>query len=471
MAPTPASSSSKKRKADKVTKSGASPSSTSKKKLSSIRVEVSPNNPEYDPVVVSFPRGNPGSDDPPRFTCSQLKANSSRGRRITGEDDSCTYSASAAGRGHDGRLTKMYVCIYDKKKKALKVVPSAEKGTVFALEQTVKGYTPNVANGGLLFGSGQTQQDGEKVMSASDRNNMLVESFGSKKKQKVMASRAANKVNINSVVGAGDGMMRSVEMQKGISTENKKGMNEGSKMVNPTDMAYEEARQKMLPPYDINANEPSKVYNAESIAGTIAWVSITRFVNSALAKKSEGDKEMEWIDSLLGTKGYRPPSIVTLLKSIDPSKKSSQYRMKVTYLLFSTLRFHKRLQRRGIIEGASVDDCVSGLHITHEVGLRLFELFTTQVEGKEGGGYSISKQQKDKLHSYILILYVIAGGKDMKVASINQLCKDMNNLDTKSASLLMREAGFLVKKSASGDVGASLSVPITFPPPRRGKKT
>ena len=238
----------KKRKADKVS-SSSSPTkkktASSKKKSrttsQSVSVEVTPNNPDYDPVVVSFPRGVPSSildaesssSDAPRFTCSKLKASSSRGRRINGEDDNCTYTASAAGRGHDGRLTKMYVCVYDKKKKTLKLVPSAEKGTVFALEQAVKEYTPNVANESMLVGSGNAPdgESGSKVMSASDRVQLLVESFGSKKKQKVMASRASNKVNIHSVVGTGDVMMRSVRKQDGISAENKKGMEEGSKMV------------------------------------------------------------------------------------------------------------------------------------------------------------------------------------------------------------------------------------------------
>jgi len=41
-------------------------------------------------------------------------------------------------------------------------------------------------------------------ISASDRVKMLVDSFGSKKKQKVMDSRAANKVNVHSVVGGGN---------------------------------------------------------------------------------------------------------------------------------------------------------------------------------------------------------------------------------------------------------------------------
>ena len=183
----------------------------------SIKVKVAPSNPEYDPVVVSFPRGIPSSiadEDsnatPPTFTYSKFKEGSSRGRRINGEDDHCTYSAAAAGRGHDGRLSKTYVCIFDKKKNTLKLVPSAEKGTVFALDQSVKEYSPAVANENSTMGG----QDSN--ISASDRVKMLVDSFGSKKKQKVMDSRAANKVNVHSVVGGGNFVPENV---KGSATK------------------------------------------------------------------------------------------------------------------------------------------------------------------------------------------------------------------------------------------------------------
>mmetsp|Transcript_27643 Transcript_27643/g.47085 ORF Transcript_27643/g.47085 Transcript_27643/m.47085 type:complete len:479 (-) Transcript_27643:411-1847(-) len=474
------STSPKKRKASDRATSSPNKSSPSPKKsrTTSIRVEVSPNNPDYDPVVVSFPRGVPSSvlndnstnqSDPPRFTCTKLKASSSRGRRISGEDDNCTYTASATGRGHDGRLTKTYVCVYDKKKKTLKLVPSAEKGTVFALEQAVKSYTPNVAHGSMLVG-GQTQGgDAAKVISASDRVQMLVESFGSKKKQKVMASKAANKVNVHSVVGAGDVMMQSVVKQEGISIENKKGMEEGSKMVNPNDVAYEQARKMMLPPYDIDADTPYKVYNAQAIAGTLAWDKTSRIVDKVLAKLSDGI-ESDWVTALLGKKGFRPSSLIDLLKSIDPTKKGSLFRIKVGFFLALALKFYSKIQRKGVVEGASLDDCISQLFIPHEVGARLFELFASPMNGNEEGGYVASRQQKNKMQCYILILYMIASGKTMKVSSIDQLCRDMK-LDMREASLLLREAGFTVKKTGAGDMGVSLSVPLKFPPPKRGKKT
>lgn len=204
-----------------------------------IKVEVTPIDPSHDPVVVSFPRGVPPSilshDKSsnsntsllPHFTLSKLKSSSDRGRRITGSDDTCTYTATSSGRGHDGRLTKLYVAVLNKTTKTLKLIPTAERGNTFALDQTVKAYKPNVSSESMAIGGLN-----DSKVSASDRVNMLVESFGSKKKQKVMASRAANVVNINKVVGAGNAMMDSVVGQKGvISEENRKMLMDGSKAV------------------------------------------------------------------------------------------------------------------------------------------------------------------------------------------------------------------------------------------------
>ena len=215
---------------------------TKKAASSKVKVEVATNNLDFDPVVVSFPRGVPnsiasstslgddddgGGDDaepPLRFLRSKPKSSSSRGTLITGEDDHCTYTASASGRGHDGRLTKAYVCVYDKKAGTLRLVQSAERGTIFALDQCAKEYTPKINGaGGEETGTRSTQ----------DQLQLLVDSFGSRKKQKVMNSRASNQVNIHSVVGTGGVMMDSVKNQEGISHDNRKTILEaGGKKVN-----------------------------------------------------------------------------------------------------------------------------------------------------------------------------------------------------------------------------------------------
>lgn len=69
----------------------------------------------------------------------------------------------------------------------------------------MKEYSPAVAN------DNSTAMGGDSNISAADRVQMLVSSFGSKKKQKVMDSRAANKVNVHSVVGGGNFLPENVK--------------------------------------------------------------------------------------------------------------------------------------------------------------------------------------------------------------------------------------------------------------------
>ncbi|KAL7552089.1 hypothetical protein ACHAWF_015305 [Thalassiosira exigua] len=239
------------------------------------------------------------------------------------DGSSCAYSASAAGRGHDGRLTKAYVCVYDRRAKTLQLIPTAERGMVFALEQAAREYVPAVgADGGG-------------------------------------ASTAA--------------------------------------------------------------------------------------ANAA---------------------------------SIDPSAKGSEYRIKVAFFLFALVKFKRRVSPRGAIPGETADDCVAKMHVPHEAGVRMLELFATPAEGggaadggEEGvGGYICTRQQRSKLACHMLVLYAIASGREMKVPSLNQFCADAK-LNLKEATLVMREAGFAVRKVGAGDASASLSVPLKFPPPRRGKRT
>ena len=119
------------------------------------------------------------------------------------------------------------MCVFDKRRGTLRLVPTAERGSIFALEQRTKEYDGRHGSGIGENDMTTTTAVGGGSISASDRMQMLVDSFGSRKKQKVMNSRASNRVNIHSVVGTGEVMMESVAGQEGISRENKRGMMEG----------------------------------------------------------------------------------------------------------------------------------------------------------------------------------------------------------------------------------------------------
>jgi A49-like RNA polymerase I associated factor. len=179
-----------------------------------------------DPIVVSFPSGLPlslsdlpedergeqasssSSSNPPTFTWAAARKASSKGRILYGTDDTCTYTAMNDGRGHDGRLTKLYIAIYHKPTNTVKFMPSSEKGTIFAMNQMVTNYEDAKS---LDF----------RNLSMNERRRMVFETFGSNKKKKVLRSQDANVVEMRSVVGAGGGMMKAIKTQidQGIISE------------------------------------------------------------------------------------------------------------------------------------------------------------------------------------------------------------------------------------------------------------
>jgi len=368
----------------------------------------------------------------------------------------------------------------NKTKKTMTFVPTAEGKRIFALEQHVKAYKPDVtAAASIAMGGTSNGDDNSNLPTAKDRVNMLVESFGSKKKQKVMASRKANVVNINKVVGAGDVMMESVVGQKGaISEKNREMLLDGSKVVDTVDAALLQARRNVMPPFDEKATEPSSVFSPQLMAESNAWAQISRIVDKVIKSAQEESTDStstEWITNLLGRGGkskktYIPDSISELLHNLDPiHKKSHHSQVKTVFFLFLLMRFQHKISNRKRING-DYNECLRQTRTPAEVGARLLELFMTPMESGGESGYACTSVHLDKLHTYILVLYVIASGKDMKVSSVNQLLKDIK-LDEKRGAMIYREAGFTVKKSGSGDVGVSLSVPLTFPPPKRGKRS
>jgi hypothetical protein len=286
-----------------------------------------------------------------------------------------------------------------------------------------------------------------------------------------MASRAANVVNINKVVGAGNAMMESVVGQKGtISEANREMMLDGSKVVNAVEKALSRSREEILPPFDINADTPSKVFNAQVIGGS-GWVQISRIADKTIKSAQESGDTSEWADNLLGKgkhKTFIPQSIDDLFVPLDPfNKKGHIYRAKTAFFLYFIMRFHHKVASKRKFLGDH-NECVQQTRCPAEVGSRLLELFMTPMEGGETG-YILSARQAEKLNCYMLVLYVIASGNDMKASSVNQFLKDIK-MDEKRAMLVYREAGFTVAKKSKGDIEVSLKVPLTFPPPKRGKK-
>lgn len=158
----------------------------------------------------------------------------------------------------------------------------------------------------------------------------------------------------------------------------------------------------------------------------------------------------------------------TLLNNIlNPDKKGAKYQIKTIVLLNHLINFHNKCTKT-FLSGSS-EELAKYLGLPFDVCNRFLDQFTTPMHDGSTAGYAITKQLKDRRIVHILILYLLAHGREMKVGSINKVCEDIK-LELKDAANFVREAGCKCTKGITGLLSVSLSVPLAFPPPKRSKK-
>lgn len=450
----------KKRKAE-----ASSPS----KQSGSIKIQVDSSAPADNPIVVSFPGGlpdglhthAPSSAALPEFQWEKLNKKSSSGRKVVGKDKHCTYTSSAAGLGFDDRRTKLCVGVYDKKSGTVVIREAASRGTVFSLQQSIPSYLEE--NGPIQFKAGQN------LLTYS---NQVFEDFGSAKKRKVLKSQAANRVEINNVVGAGEGsaVMNQVIQGEAMSESNRKAVaetqadEEGTSALGSAskaiEAAHEAARRKFLPTYDENAIKPHKVYSARDIAGEEAW---SKVYNKVHASMHDDDPAESIIGSLLESDWH--PSVLKLVKEINVDSDDCKDRYTCAILTNHVIRFYSMNHKRRTIPPVNLTKAkYFGLPV--EVAAQWIKLFTTSVSGSDGKiAHVMSKQDKDKSVVHALLFYMMAHGIAMKVPSLKPIAEDLK-VPVNDCAQMLRLAGCQVTKKGTA-MSAVLKTPLTFPPPRR----
>jgi len=424
-------------------------------------------------------------------------------RILKGLDSTNKYTSYASGSLHDGRKTKFFVGIYHKPSGRLVLHESSERGTVHALTQSVTKYEGDV--------SLDTQQ-----LSLTERRQLLFESFGSVKKQRALRSQRANVVEMKSVVGVGDSMMSSVKSSFANSSEsNIKAMEKVKKMkeeemdaekisdgknnkdmknttpgikLNPAvDEAYNLARRKFLPPFNENADEPYKIYDAKRTVGEELWGWISRFMdfnihnfpstwkteifNTTSKDKKEGD-ELQEEDK--GTSKFVPKMTLKEFEATkqilatlpdDITNRNSKTALKTIILLHYLLNFHKQVSSNKFLRGTP-HELSRQWSMPLPIVEKFLSLFCCSSSMGNKSGYASTKQLLDKRLAYILILYMLPHGTKMKVGNVNQLCDDLK-ITTREASNYYRQSGCTCLKKSGGILSVSLKAPLTFPPPPR----
>lgn len=411
-----------------------------------------------NPVVVAFPCGVPESatsTNPPstpslKFVWQKLNDTSKSGRRVVGFDLNCLYMATAKGMGYDDRQTKLVVGVYNKKRKTVTLHEAASRGTVFTLQQSVPSYMEQ--NQHVETGQGATEAVKPNVY----------EDFGSSKKRRVLKSQAANRVDIDNVVGAGDGSAMVHQMMKGqgMSESNRAAIEEDrrndSTQKSASEKALEAGRLQIIPPYDEHAVKPDKVYDAKQIAGNKAWKRIFDKAYACLHKENPIDTvvesifERDWQESVLKS-----------VKEVNPEAEDAVFRVSCFIIANWMIKFYRVNSKMRAFEG--VDETKSHFFgMPTELAARCFELFTTSVPNAGNAGkrmFTMTKQNKDKIVTHLLLMYMMA--QHMKIPKIGPVAKALK-LPAGTCAQFLKHAGCRVTKSGA-DMAAVLKTPLEFP--------
>jgi hypothetical protein len=413
-----------------------------------------------NPIIVSFPGGLPESVEnksvkPPRFLWQKSDANTKRGRRVVGFDRHCLYSASARGLLFDDRRTKICVGIYDKKRGTVALHEGATNGTVFALQQSVPTYIDK--NG----------QVGTDPSSNADRPNIF-EDFGSQKKRRVLKSQAANRVDVNHVIGAGSdsAVVNQIMHGQSMSNSNRQAIEDGkdadAERKTANEVALEEARKQLLPEYNKKAKEPSRVYSAKSIAGEKAWSRIHRKVTACLHQDDPIDAvvqsvfEKDWY-------GF----VIKLVKEVNPDANNCAFRISCAIAVNWMVKYYLMYKSKRSIPAVE-ESKGSHFGIPIEVVSRCLELFATELPpkfdsegGKKAPAYVMSKQNKDRMVVHILLLFMIASGSSMKIMDIRSIAETLK-VPLNDCSTFLKYAGCTITREGN-NLSAMLKTPLTFP--------
>ena len=474
MSPSPAK---KKRTPSSAAKKSKASSSSSSSSLpsKSVRLEVAESDPAKSPIVVSFPGGFPqaiASDDNtsstavPKFYWQRLSEKSKNGRRVVGNDRNCTFEAHAKGLMYDDRRTKLCVGVYDKKRGVVTIHEAASKGTVFSLRQSVPSYNQN--------GGGHV----ESVRGDLTKRAQVFEDFGSSKKRKVLKSQAANQVDIDNVVGAGDGsaIVHNMMSGKGMSESNKEAIEESRRAnadsteqrQSATERALHEARKKLLPEYDENAVEPNKVYDPRNMLGDESWTRVHKKVFAIISQNQDDNDEL--IDAMIDSihEKDRVDFVIRGIRSINPSSKDSARRFTCALLTHYMIRFYKENQRRRSFKGP---DMSKSFHygVPIEVAEKCFEKFATSSTGPNGKAqYVMTKADKERTIVHILLMFMhVQNSGEMKIIDMKRVADELK-LPFQECGQLLSYAGCKITRKKDTTIIATLATPLVFPSMTKG---
>lgn len=439
------------------------------------------------PVLVNFPHGEPRHPESLAIRCRATDSKGGQRRRrlrIAGETAHIAYSAEQPAVARKTAARYM-VGVY--KKSAQEVVLYPVEALV-ALSQNVRNRN---AQGELeeSLASPDKEKEVERGLNEgeeaaeytgyADRRKSLVQTFGTKKKQRVMQSQEENRINARGVVGMnalGSFLTDSLkEVQQEMSTQ----------AMTPA----EASRAALLPPFDPHARAVERVYRPrQMLGGDEVWDSIARELEAileeaagragegleggssgeglggyeALAREAIVDKFQPWPPLVLELIERAPMPTPTIVKrtswvggeAVGGERDLRQEHMCQLLLLrhlFELYRLPPSL--RGGAKGLSsalglgdVDRTVAMVLLEH-----FFETEGGRGTGAEGGSYGQEGRQvrhtrtkalTDKLLLHMLVLCLVVSGFRTSATRVAEALR----MSLGECTTLFRETGATVRK-------------------------
>ncbi|KAL4158844.1 hypothetical protein PRNP1_004618 [Phytophthora ramorum] len=405
------------------------------------------------PVVATFRNGPPPPNQRKDLAFEVFENPSKKQRLVVASSEKVAYQGANfgyLGSSHD--FSNYAVGVYDKRTKEVRLCNVEQ---LYVMQQAIKNSSENVDDN-----RGQDK-------SFMEQRRDLVEVFGSKKSRRMQKNREENVVDLEHISGAASVTQT---LKNKITAAQRKLEEERAQDGSYTkeSAALAATRNALLPPCDIDAPTPDRVYDLNKFMDNSVMDSLTIMAEEVI-EALQSTSVAEYASSL------SLASLPTRLMLSLPAPYDVNKMCLVVYIAYMMDFHNSRFPLRKSAADFSEEKGIPLVIVRH-----FLKVFTDISEGNNGHPtYFQSKTMKDKLTLHLIVVALTVNGFTLDLTEIaSDLKRPSSNIQAYA-----RQLGCIVEKAKAETAiygGASslaskkqihravLSVPLHFPAPKRG---
>ncbi|TDH68098.1 hypothetical protein CCR75_007586 [Bremia lactucae] len=405
------------------------------------------------PIVATFRNGPPPPKDRNDLAFEVFENPAKKQRLVVASSEKVAYQGANfgyLGSSHD--FASYAVGIYDKKTREVRL---CNVDQIYVMQQAIKNMSEEIDDN---RGSDKT---------AIEKRRDLIEAFGSKKSKRMQKNREENMLNLKNISGAAS-ISQTLQTKMAAAKQKLAEKQAQDRSYTKEGAALAATRNALLPPCDIDAPTPDRVYDLSKFLTDDVMDSLT-IMAEEVVEALQTTSVAEYAASL------NLASLPTRLMLSMPTPYDVNTMCLVVYLAYMIDFYSSRFPLRKTAEVFSEEKGIPLSIVRH-----FFKLFTDMSEDNNGyPTYLQSKMMKDKLSLHLLVVALTVNGFALDLAEVgNDLKRSPVHIQAYA-----RQLGCLVEKlktdagvyagagslaSKKPTLRAVLSVPLHFPQPKRG---